>query len=1170
MKITDIHVDGFGVWNTMSVDELSDGATLFFGRNEAGKTTLMQFIRAALYGFSPDRRRLYLPPVHGGIPGGMLRVQNHSGEFVIERRQSDTDPNGAGRAIVLAQNGSRQGQHLLNVLLSGVDETIFNNVFAVGIRELQELASLNDTQAAEQLYNLASGVDRVSIVEVMLNLATERNEILAPDGEPGQLVQLLEQRERLNIEIGELEAQTRRWFDLGQQRTILAQELTQLEANIAKLERDSRVVGIAIQVRDKWRQRHDIRQQLHKIGHVESLPDDCLSRLDNLNFEIEQQKEILAPQQKRRVEIKRELTLQPINRALWEHSSRIEAICEHGPWIASLENEIQRLQKDIDAGELELLKYDEELAAEGGVQLAQSPLVTGRIAQQLDAPAHSFREALKTRIVAKKQHKKTQQETKSAASELQDEMEGRSAENFDEQLTRTGELVKLLRRRINIEDRIEQMGRQRQDLEQDNENALDEQLSSMRMLIAIGIMFVFGFVMMMTGIFGSKIFPTMAMEVSWGVGSLGVLCILFSAAWKAMAEKSSQEQLDSAERRIESLDREIDDLVAERTDVDREIPPGGGTFSARLVAAEKELKELEAKAPLHMARQDSKQRTNSFKRHVAAADDELKEARSRWRRALRTVGLPESLTPKHVRQLAAHHQKKSKVLTRVAEFHERLTKLKAEREALVQRLRDLIKSVGLTNLSPDPQLQLSQLATALDGQRDMVVRRRELQREERQLKQQLSVGSQKLRRLLRALEALFVEFRVTDEEDLRARWQKLQEIAKLNERSKSLTEQIAAIIGGFCPEEEVEAELGHNSKDELERRYKTLLARLQESQNRLGQMFQKRGEINQEMKSLAENRRLAAAKFESGCVEERIAQAVRQWQVAGVTIKMLEVVRERYEAERQPETLGEASLYLEKLTEGKYARIWTPLGQHELRVDDHEGRPLSIEVLSRGTREAVFLSLRLALVASYGRRGVNIPMVLDDVLVNLDQPRSIAAVHVLRDFAKEGRQILFFTCHDHIQRMFESVDADVRVLPGHGAPGVHVKRQDRRIEPPPVLEMPAAVIAPESTPVELETETIPISDFHEQPPLVSAPDEYMLRDELAVPTTAPLFELEDYLAADSPPNLLPVAVNDPAEEHGMQDEHDAFYGELVDDDAFDDGPWWEPSPRSWVEGEPAA
>ena len=1169
MKITDIHVDGFGVWNTMSVDELSDGVTLFFGRNEAGKTTLMQFIRAALYGFSPDRRRLYLPPVYGGTPGGMLRVENHSGEFVIERRQSDMDPNGAGRAIVLAQNGSRQGQHLLNVLLCGVDETIFNNVFAIGIRELQELASLNDTQAAEQLYNLASGVDRVSIVEVMRDLTSEREQLLSSQDDPGELTRLLGQHERLQHEISELEGQTRRWFDLGQQRTLLAQELVQLEANIAKLERDSRVVGIAIQVRDKWRQRHEIVQQIRKIGHVEPLPDDCLSRLDDLNLEVEQQKEILAPLQKRRIAVKRELVSQPINRHLWEHSSRIEAICEHGPWMASLENEIQRLQKDIDAGELELLKYDEELASEGGVQLSQLPIVSPRVAQQLEAPAHSVREAIKTRSVAKRQQKKTQQESKSASAELQDELEGRVVENFDVQLTRAGELVKQLRRRVSIEDRLDQTGRQRDDIEQENNNALDDQLSNMRMLIAIGIMFVFGFVLLMTGIFGSKIFPSMALEMSWGVGSLGLLCILFSAAWKAMAEKSAKEELETMTRRISGLDREIDDLVAEREELDREIPPGGGTFSVRLVTAEKDLKELEAKAPLHMAQQDAKQRTNSFKRHVTAASDELKEARGRWRRALRNAGLPETLTPKHIRQLVAHHQKKSKVQTKVVECRDRVAKLKVDREALVQRLQSLNQSVGLSNIASDPQLQLSQLATALDGQREMLTRRRELKREERELKQQLSSGSQKMRKLLRAREAMFAELRVTDEEDLRARWQKLREIAGLNERRQALTEQIAAIIGGFCPEGEIETELGHNSKDELEKRYKGLLGRLQESQNRLGQMYQRRGELNQEMKSLAENRRLAAAKFELGCVERQIADAVRRWQVTGVTIKMLEVVRERYEAERQPETLSEASLYLEKLTAGKYLRIWTPLGEHELRVDDQEGRPLSIELLSRGTREAVFLSLRLALVAAYGRRGVNIPMVLDDVLVNLDKTRAIAAVKVLRDFAKEGRQLLFFTCHDHIQQMFEDVEADIRVVPPNGTPGTHITRLDRKLEVPvAVVEMPPAVTEIDTLNVELEAETIPISDFHELP-LAPSDDEYVLGDALVKPHSAPLFELEEYLSSDqSNREPLPVAVNDPPAEDRR--EKVDFYNELPDENPFEDGPWWEPTRRGWVEEEPAA
>ena len=103
------------------------------------------------------------------------------------------------------------------------------------------------------------------------------------------------------------------------------------------------------------------------------------------------------------------------------------------------------------------------------------------------------------------------------------------------------------------------------------------------------------------------------------------------------------------------------------------------------------------------------------------------------------------------------------------------------------------------------------------------------------------------------------------------------------------------------------------------------------------------------------------------------------------------------------------------MTDGKYTRVWTPLGQNELRVDDANGQPMALDVLSRGTREAIFLSLRLALVAAYGRRGVNIPMILDDVLVNLDHKRAEAAVDVLCDFAKEGRQLLFFTCHEHIK-----------------------------------------------------------------------------------------------------------------------------------------------------------
>ena len=99
---------------------------------------------------------------------------------------------------------------------------------------------------------------------------------------------------------------------------------------------------------------------------------------------------------------------------------------------------------------------------------------------------------------------------------------------------------------------------------------------------------------------------------------------------------------------------------------------------------------------------------------------------------------------------------------------------------------------------------------------------------------------------------------------------------------------------------------------------------------------------------------------------------------------MLERIRDEYEAHRQPEALHEASTYLGRMTAGKYQRIWTPLANDILLIETSSGQSLPVEALSRGTREQLLLSVRLALVTLMARRGVKLPMVLDDVLVNFD------------------------------------------------------------------------------------------------------------------------------------------------------------------------------------------
>src|SRR5947209_9752818 len=94
MKITDLEIEGFGVWSSLAFRDLSPQLNVFYGPNEAGKTTLMQFARAICYGFSPSRRQRYLPPVHGGVAGGSMWVDTPDGRVQITRHEAIGHPLG--------------------------------------------------------------------------------------------------------------------------------------------------------------------------------------------------------------------------------------------------------------------------------------------------------------------------------------------------------------------------------------------------------------------------------------------------------------------------------------------------------------------------------------------------------------------------------------------------------------------------------------------------------------------------------------------------------------------------------------------------------------------------------------------------------------------------------------------------------------------------------------------------------------------------------------------------------------------------------------------------------------------------------------------------------------------------------------------------------------------
>jgi uncharacterized protein YhaN len=197
--------------------------------------------------------------------------------------------------------------------------------------------------------------------------------------------------------------------------------------------------------------------------------------------------------------------------------------------------------------------------------------------------------------------------------------------------------------------------------------------------------------------------------------------------------------------------------------------------------------------------------------------------------------------------------------------------------------------------------------------------------------------------------------------------------------------------------------------------------------------FEKLGRLKAELQDLEQDRRVSSLRYDRAQVQAELQASVERWAAAQASQKALQRIRQRLETDGQTDTLKTASQFLDKLTCGKYRRIWAPVGEQHLVVDDEQQQQFRVEHLSSGAREQVFLAVRLAMAADFSARRVGLPLVLDDVVVNFDQIRTEAAVQTLLDLAERGQQVLLFTCHLHLAQLFQNLGVEPVWLPANAA-----------------------------------------------------------------------------------------------------------------------------------------
>ncbi len=183
------------------------------------------------------------------------------------------------------------------------------------------------------------------------------------------------------------------------------------------------------------------------------------------------------------------------------------------------------------------------------------------------------------------------------------------------------------------------------------------------------------------------------------------------------------------------------------------------------------------------------------------------------------------------------------------------------------------------------------------------------------------------------------------------------------------------------------------------------------------------GKTEQQMKVIANRGDVADILQRRENYVAKLRQDVRKWGTLALCEHLCKKARETYEKERQPNVIRLASEYFKQITEGKYERVVASMEEKKLFVEQPNGIRLEPHLLSRGTAEQLYLSMRFALAREYSRQ-VAMPLIMDDVFVNFDRKRLRQVIRTIANVSSH-HQILFFSCHPHVTEMMREEMANV-------------------------------------------------------------------------------------------------------------------------------------------------
>lgn len=1038
MKIRELYIEGFGHFHDRHIGPFLSPIVVFHGPNEAGKSTLLAFIRTILFGFPARNRDKHYPPLASGGHGGRIAITDDAGkEYVIERFAGAR----GGPVHIRDDAGAAHDEAVLTKMLGNASQDMFTNVFAFSLEELQTGDLLEDTHINGQIYS--AGLGAAKLPQALVTLKARREAIFRSRGRTQIISDLMTELQKVDAQLDNVRGNAAQYSRLAARRDDIDTALARMHAEQSSVLARRGAMSKLEEAWEDWIDFVSAEERLKDIPHFDGFPTDSMSRLEQAEQRVRTSREEVQAAREQLAQADaaantlihdmamlgdREAIAQ-INRGRHAFDGSIRDLPERKAELRALEESLARRLHNlgVDWDEHRLEAFDLSLAFRNHMAHWQQRLAQRQEqvrearhakaqAEQHVAEQHAFASEARRNVDAAEQPVLTSSQIEERRMALRTSR------------TRRGEYDRLWQRHADLRYQLESLAHDASE----SQSPVGRHNLVLQVFLALNGCAFLGF----GAILGTQalLLGAVAAAVAFGVASY--LCIRGRSAQPAAPNV-----------RLRSLRHLVHSAAEEEAEAMRRFQEAARLLSLDLPDAAA-LDEVEAELVVHENSLRTwsalNERLEQMTRHVQRQERRFEEAMQRcneaeaaaqqeqeaWQRWLSDHTLPTSLMPETMNEFVGLVEATRLECDQVQGMRHRVAAIEVD----IQEYQDVVQPLAHkyaieigTDHASHMAIVADRLIERFEKARDEVAQRNAAHEDAEQARRRYERRETQLQEAEEALQGFLRAVGAESPEALRLKAAQYAERMALEQQRHESRLRLQRLSGPGDAFESFRAMLAQTHKQGISDEVQQLAEQSSVLEHQRQALLEERGSVETLIRQLSDEEESSALRVRHNLLIEQLREAARKWSKLRLAEELLHRARQKFEQERQPSVIQHAQRFFTLVTNHRYERLFAPIGEQTITVTETTGREKYPSDLSRGTREQLYLALRFGLIREFGEHAESLPVVVDEILVNFDPDRAQRAAQAFADLAQTN-QILVFTCHPPMIDTFVSAYAETQII----------------------------------------------------------------------------------------------------------------------------------------------